>query len=138
MQHLRLCNVLCFLFQKCLRITTPPLLFGDRFFDFACVLCTGTSEESIKRLDMSWYVSKRDESRPQKLEEHIFSRVESLHLILFNLTVTNSKKYHDLESSVIPFFKRKLKGMQGDNSCLKQSKVELGHLSSLLTSNKTR
>ena len=58
--------------------------------------------------------------------------------MLFNLTITKSKKYHDLESSVIPLFKQKFKWLQGPSSTLRLSRIEPGYLGHLLTHNKTR
>ena len=40
------------------------------------------------------------------------SYVEALHLVLFHLTVVNSKKFHDVENSVVPLLRRKLKALQ--------------------------
>ena len=76
------------------------MLFGDRFFDFTCALCgppvskatNSAGVEILARTDMSY--------------------VEALHLVLFHLTVVNSKKFHDVENSVVPFFRRKLKALQ--------------------------
>lgn len=85
--------------QDCIRIThSSPLLLGDRFFDFVCTLCTGTCEEVLRRLDLTL--------------------TDALHLALFNLTVMNSKKYHNIESSVIPFIRTKWKSLQGKNQYL--------------------
>ncbi len=109
------------LIQECLRKSTPNLLFGDRFYHFDCALCsTGNKigQESLTRLNMNW--------------------IEATHLVLFNLTVVNNKKYHDLESSVIPFFKRKFKSLQGPNSSLKSTRLELDFITELLSKNKTR
>ena len=78
------------------------MLFGDRFFDFTCALCgpvskaTNSGMEILARTDMSY--------------------VEALHLVLFHLTVMNSKKFHDVENSVVPFFRRKLKALQVCNA----------------------
>ena len=40
------------------------------------------------------------------------SYVEALHLVLFHLTVVNSKKFHDVENAVVPLLRRKLKALQ--------------------------
>ncbi len=69
-----------------------------------------------------------------------YSRVEAVHLVLFNLTVVNNKKYHDLETSILPFFKRKWKCLQG-SSGLKLGRLGEGgcaFVSELLLKNKTR
>lgn len=108
--------------QECIRTLNFPLLFGDRFYEFVCTVCTGTSEEVIRRLHLGW--------------------VDALHLVLFNLTVINSKKYHDLETSVLPFFKRRLPFMQppsnGQISVLKSSRIEPHYIGALLVANKSR
>lgn len=105
--------------QDCIRVAhSSPLLFGDRFFDFVCTLCTGTCEEILHRIDLCL--------------------VDALHLVLFNLTVINSKKYHSLESSVIPFLRLKWKSLQGPSNLLKSSRLDLQYLNSILESNKSR
>lgn len=104
--------------QECLRTSTPEMLGGDRFFEFGCALCMSDGKECLKRLDMSW--------------------VEALHLVLFNLSVNNSKKYHDLRTSILPFFKRKLQCLQGPDWKLKSSRVEPHFVNNLLSSNKSR
>jgi hypothetical protein len=58
--------------------------------------------------------------------------------VLFNLTVTNRKKYHDIDASILPFFKRKWKSLQGPNNNLKMSKLSTDFLGALLIRNKTR
>ncbi len=105
--------------QKCIR--NPALgmvLFGDRFYNFVCTLCSGSLEESIERIPLGW--------------------VDALHLVLFNLTVIHSKKHHDIESAIIPFFKRKLKSLQCPHSVLKSSRIEPNYIRALLSSNKSR
>ena len=105
--------------QKCIRNPAlGTLLFGDRFYKFVCTLCTGTCEEIIERLPLSW--------------------TDALTLVLFNLTVIHSKKHHDIETAIIPFFKRKLKSLQCSASVLKSSRVEANHIHAILTSNKSR
>ena len=80
--------------QDCTRVShTSPLLLGDRFFDFVCTLCTGTCEEILQRIDLTM--------------------TDALQLTLFNLTVQNSKKFHNLESAIIPFIRTKWKSLQG-------------------------
>ena len=89
-------------FQECLRTSTEQMLFGDRFFDFTCALCgpvqvsrssgSNSGSEILCRTDMSY--------------------LEALHLVLFHLTVVNSKKFHDVENSVVPLLRRKLKTLQ--------------------------
>ena len=83
--------------QECIRSNAlPALLLGDRFFEFVCTLCTGSDEETVRRKDLSW--------------------VDALHLALFNLTVTNNNKYHDVATSLIPFVKRRWKDLASGSS----------------------
>ena len=105
---------------ECTRSTTVPrtMLLGDRFYNFTCTLCTGTCEEEVIRLDLSW--------------------ADALHLILFNLTVINNKKYHDLETSILPFLKRRWKAVQGPGCLLKVSRMESDFIGSLLSSHLSR
>ena len=106
--------------QECIRNpNVSQLLFGDRFFEFVCTLCLGTSEEIVKRLDIGW--------------------VDSLHLILFHLMVYHRKEHHDLETAIIPLLKKKLKLLQSSpSSVLKSSRIEPNYLENLLKSNKSR
>ena len=90
--------------QECIRNPdVAQLLMGDRFYEFVCTLCTGTSEEIVKRLNIGW--------------------VDSLHLILFNLIVSNRKEHHDLETAIIPLLRKKLKFLQCPSSVLKSSRL---------------
>ena len=41
--------------------------------------------------------------------------VDALHLAIFNLTVSNNNKYHDVATSIIPFVKRRWKDLQVGN-----------------------
>lgn len=104
--------------QECLRKSSSPVLLGDGFFEFECALCTGKPEEILERLDMSW--------------------AEALHLVLFNLTLANSKRYHDLDTAIIPLFRRKWKCLQGPGLWLKPGRIEHSFLHNVLKSHKTR
>ncbi len=114
--------------QECLRKSATNMLFGDRFFHFVCAICSGGGgagagaggggAEALKRLNMNW--------------------IEALHLVLFNLTVVNNKKYHDLETSILPFIRRKWKSLQGPGGHLKSGRVEPVFVTDLLLKNKTR
>ena len=94
------------------------MLLGDRFYDFVCTLCTGTCEEEVTRLDLNW--------------------ADALHLTLFNLTVVNNKKYHDLDTSILPFLKRRWKSLQGPGCLLKISRLDPEFIGSLLSSRTSR
>ena len=110
---------------KCIR--TPyafNLLLGDRFFDFVCCLCTGTSEEQMDRIHLNW--------------------TDALHLVLFNLTIIKRKKFHDIDSCIIPFFRSHWKSIApwdgtGEKPQLKSKCLnDLNFLCSVLSRNKSR
>ena len=96
--------------QECIRNpNVPQLLLGDRFWEFICTLCTGTTEETVNRLNIGW--------------------VDALHLILFNLIVSNRKEHHDLETAIIPLLRKNLKYLQTADpsqgvSVLKSSRLQ--------------
>ncbi|TGZ48158.1 polycomb protein Pcl [Temnothorax longispinosus] len=68
--------------EKCIRCLTYPLYSGDRFYVFVCSTCNH-GKEFVRRLEMKW--------------------VDLVHLMLYNLTVYNAKKYYDLDTVVIPY-----------------------------------
>ena len=105
---------------ECIRSTVVPrtILLGDKFYDFVCTLCTGTCEEDVTRLDLNW--------------------ADALHLTLFNLTVVNNNKYHDLDTSILPFLKRRLKSLQGPGCLLKVNRLDPDFITSLLSSHHSR
>eukprot|EP00096_Caligus_rogercresseyi_P007801 TRINITY_DN2587_c0_g1_i1.p1 TRINITY_DN2587_c0_g1~~TRINITY_DN2587_c0_g1_i1.p1 ORF type:complete len:469 (-),score=182.12 TRINITY_DN2587_c0_g1_i1:965-2371(-) len=105
--------------QECIRAHTS-LLFGDRFWVFICTLCTGTSEEIVQRRGLTW----RD----------------ALQLSLFNLTLINNKKFHDLETSILPFIRSKWKALHSGQAgtLLSKTKLNSTFISSLLKSNRDR
>ena len=85
-----------------------------------CTLCNGKHEELIRRLDLSL--------------------VDSAHLVIFNLILIKNQKFHDLETSILPFMKKKLKYLQGTSNIptFKGNKIESDFISKLLLSNKSR
>lgn len=106
--------------QECIRSLSFQLLCGDRFFEFTCTLCNGKHEETIRRLDLSL--------------------VDSTHLVIFNLIINKNQKFHDLDTSIVPFMKKTLKYLQGSgpNPLFKASKVEPDYIGKLLAGNKSR
>jgi hypothetical protein len=54
----------------------------SRFYVFVCSICNH-GKEFLRRLEMKW--------------------VDLVHLMLFNLTAYNSKKYYDLDTTIIPY-----------------------------------
>lgn len=53
-----------------------------RFYVFVCSTCNN-GKEFVRRLEMKW--------------------VDLVHLMLYNLTVYNAKKYYDLDTVIIPY-----------------------------------
>jgi len=106
--------------QECIRSLSYQLLCGDRFFEFTCTLCNGKEEEYIRRLDLSL--------------------VDASHLVIFNLILSKNQNFHDLETSIIPLMKKKLKYLQGTGPVpsFKHTKVDPDYISKLLVSNKSR
>lgn len=105
--------------QECIRNpNVPQLLLGDRFWEFVCTLCTGTTEEIVRRLNIGW--------------------VDALHLILFNLIVSNRKEHHDLETAILPLLRKKLYILQSPSSVLKSSRIEPNYITSIFKANKSR
>merc|ERR1719410_1805559 len=98
---------------------TLQILIG-RFFKFTCTLCNGKEEESIQRLEMGM--------------------VDALHLVIFNLIISKNQKYHQLETSIIPLMKKKIKYLtdNGSNTHIKLSQLTAEHLYRYLGNNKSR
>ena len=94
--------------------------FLSRFFKFVCTLCNGTHEETIQRLDLGI--------------------VDALHLVIFNLIISKNQKFHDLESSILPFMRKKIKYLtgNGNNYNFKLSRIESEFIVKILSNNKTR
>ena len=75
--------------QECIRNPKiPQLLWGDRFWNFVCTICSGTTQEIVEKLPMGW--------------------VNALHLILFNLIgnvqLIFHKKNHEIPRRFRIFF----------------------------------
>jgi len=104
--------------QECIRSLDHPLLCGDRFWAFTCTLCNGTHEETIKRLDITM--------------------VDALHLVIFNLILSKNQKFHDLETSILPFLKKKMKYLSANSATFKGHRFDLETVSKVLATNKGR
>ena len=91
-----------------------------RFFRFTCTLCNGGEEETIQRLDMGL--------------------VDALHLVIFNLIISKNQKYHQLETSIIPLMKKKMKYLtdNGSNTHIKLSLLTPEQMYKCLGNNKSR
>ena len=53
-----------------------------RFYVFVCSICN-LGQEFVQRLEVDW--------------------VDLVHLMLYNLTVYNAKKYYDLDEIIVPY-----------------------------------
>ena len=106
--------------QECIRSLSYQLMFGDRFFRFTCTLCNGKEEETIQRLELGV--------------------VDALHLVILNLILSKNQKFHDLETSIVPFIKKKLKYLtdNGSNTHFKLSMIQPENIIKFLSNNKTR
>ena len=91
-----------------------------RFFKFTCTLCNGKEEETIQRLELGV--------------------VDALHLVILNLILSKNQKFHDIETSIIPLIKKKLKYLSdnGTNAHVKLSMITSDHIIKILSNNKSR
>ncbi|XP_050508202.1 polycomb protein Pcl [Diabrotica virgifera virgifera] len=104
--------------EKCLDCLQYPLYCGDRFYVFVCSICNH-GQDFVRRLEMKW--------------------VDLVHLMLFNLTAYNSKKYYDLDSVVIPYINDNWHALQLPPKITNVSKSERReNIMSVLTNNRNR
>lgn len=68
--------------EKCIDCLQYPLYCGDRFYVYICSICNH-GKEYLRRLEMKW--------------------VDLVHLMLFNLTAFNCRKYYDLDTILVPY-----------------------------------
>ena len=66
--------------------------------------------------------------------------VDALHLVILNLILSKNQKFHDIETSIIPLIKKKLKYLtdNGANSHVKLSLITSDHIIKILSSHKSR
>ncbi|CAG9857001.1 unnamed protein product [Phyllotreta striolata] len=104
--------------EKCLGCLQYPLYCGDRFYVFVCSICNH-GQDFVRRLEMKW--------------------VDLVHLMLFNLTAYNSKKYYDLDAVVIPYINDNWHALQLPPKIANVSKSERReNIMSVLTNNRNR
>ncbi|XP_014224593.1 polycomb protein Pcl isoform X3 [Trichogramma pretiosum] len=77
--------------EKCIGCLSYPLYSGDRFYVFICSMCN-FGKEYIRRLEIKW--------------------VDLVHLVLYNLTVYNAKKYYDLDEVIVPYINENWEELQ--------------------------
>uniref|UniRef100_A0A672S3H9 PHD finger protein 1-like n=1 Tax=Sinocyclocheilus grahami TaxID=75366 RepID=A0A672S3H9_SINGR len=68
--------------EACTQCLTKPLLYGDRFYQFQCSVCTN-GPETIQRLPMTW--------------------VDLAHLVLYHLSLCCKRKYFDFDHELMSF-----------------------------------
>uniref|UniRef100_A0A3B1IEW7 PHD finger protein 1 n=1 Tax=Astyanax mexicanus TaxID=7994 RepID=A0A3B1IEW7_ASTMX len=68
--------------EACTQCLTKPLLYGDRFYQFQCSICTN-GPETIQRLPMTW--------------------VDLAHLVLYHLSLCCKRKYFDFDHEIMSF-----------------------------------
>ncbi|XP_030756320.1 PHD finger protein 1 [Sitophilus oryzae] len=104
--------------EKCMDSLQFPLYCGDRFFVFVCSICNH-GKEFLRRLEMKW--------------------VDLVHLMLFNLTVYNCKKYYDLDTVVIPYISDNWHALQLEPKMANITKAERrDNILSVLTNHRNR
>nr|XP_023026268.1 polycomb protein Pcl [Leptinotarsa decemlineata]XP_023026271.1 polycomb protein Pcl [Leptinotarsa decemlineata] len=104
--------------EGCLDFLQYPLYCGDRFYVFVCSICNH-GKDFLRRLEMKW--------------------VDLVHLMIFNLTAYNSKKYYDLDTVVIPYINDNWHALQLPPKIANVTKSERReNIMSVLTNNRNR
>ncbi|KAG5896495.1 hypothetical protein JTB14_005872 [Gonioctena quinquepunctata] len=104
--------------ERCLDFLQYPLYCGDRFYVYVCSICNH-GRDFLRRLEVKW--------------------VDLVHLMIFNLTAYNSKKYYDLDTVVIPYINDNWHALQLPPKIANVSKSERReNIMSVLTNNRNR
>ncbi|CAH1983311.1 unnamed protein product [Acanthoscelides obtectus] len=104
--------------ERCLDCLQYPLYCGDRFYVFVCSICN-QGKDFLRRLEMKW--------------------VDVVHLMLFNLTAYNVKKYYDLDTVIIPYINDNWHALQLPPKIANVTKSERReNILSVLTNNRNR
>ncbi|XP_060526207.1 polycomb protein Pcl isoform X2 [Cylas formicarius] len=104
--------------EACIDSLLYPLYCGDRFYVFICAICN-YGRDFVRRLELKW--------------------VDLVHLMLFNLTVHNCKKYYDLDTVVIPYISDNWHALQLPPKMANVTKAERrDNILSVLTNNRNR
>ncbi|CAH0552949.1 unnamed protein product [Brassicogethes aeneus] len=117
-QMMQCCKCRQWFHDKCLDCLQYPLYCGDRFYVYVCSICNH-GQDFLRRLEIKW--------------------VDLVHLMLFNLTVYNCKKYYDLDSVVIPYITDNWHALQLPPKIANVTKSERReNILSVLTNNRNR
>ncbi|XP_035683962.1 metal-response element-binding transcription factor 2-like isoform X1 [Branchiostoma floridae] len=77
--------------EACVQCLEKPMLYGDRFYLFVCSVCNA-GPEYLQRMEMKW--------------------VDLAQLVLYNLSLTNKKKYQDFDNEIMPFINNNWDNLQ--------------------------
>ncbi|CAH1272273.1 MTF2 [Branchiostoma lanceolatum] len=77
--------------EACVQCLEKPMLYGDRFYLFVCSVCNA-GPEYLQRMEMKW--------------------VDLAQLVLYNLSLTNKKKYQDFDNEIMPFINHNWDNLQ--------------------------
>lgn len=107
----------------CIACLRRPLYAGDQFYIFVCAICHRHDRKYLEEDNRNRSDRKTARAIIPKVfdeygEEMEFIRrlemkwVDLIHLMLFNLTTFNSRKYFDLDSVLIPYIRDNWHGLQ--------------------------